>query len=466
MDFFSALMSKTFSVHISDFEISDVKLPKGKNSSDIYFKLEFDNGFKSFKSEAERYALQTKWSLDSEFSYMTRYANKLHLKIMKVEVYVKDRFGTDPFVGEIEIDLHTLTTGPKYHRHLLHSGSKVTGTLMFTIEMNQIEEVKVNIRKVNISGIQDDSELYIDYRIADASGNGHKEKSEAQAGATEMEWSHLDTYLIKSTLGDLLTKQFIFKVKEKVSLIADRCVAVCSIPIRGMLKLDQDLIEIKASLHADGNPSQKLGQFVGVLHIENIPTFAQMPNGLCTEIGILGGEPLIEGIEAPRVKVRKSQPETQQVAPVIAQPVAQPVPQEVKSAPSTYVAEPAVHEKPSSTPFVAQAAPQSSTQLPSGWESQRDASGRIFYIDHNTRTTHWNPPTFQMNVPSPPKPTHNTFSGPLGFDPSAPPPPTFVQQQPVTPMLPPGWEERTDQSGRRFYIDHNTRTTHWNPPRS
>eukprot|EP01031_Cornospumella_fuschlensis_P040965 gene40965-49972_t len=32
------------------------------------------------------------------------------------------------------------------------------------------------------------------------------------------------------------------------------------------------------------------------------------------------------------------------------------------------------------------------------------------------------------------------------------------------PPLPPGWEERVDASGRFFYVDHNTRTTHWDRP--
>ena len=31
--------------------------------------------------------------------------------------------------------------------------------------------------------------------------------------------------------------------------------------------------------------------------------------------------------------------------------------------------------------------------LPSGWEIRKDpATGRIFYVDHNTKTTHWKPP--------------------------------------------------------------------------
>jgi len=67
------------------------------------------------------------------------------------------------------------------------------------------------------------------------------------------------------------------------------------------------------------------------------------------------------------------------------------------------------------------------SELPSGWEQRKDPrSGKVFYIDHNTRKTHWEPP----NRP-----------------------------------LPPGWERKLhEKSGRHFYIDHNTRLTSWDPP--
>ncbi|EGD72213.1 hypothetical protein PTSG_00234 [Salpingoeca rosetta] len=38
-------------------------------------------------------------------------------------------------------------------------------------------------------------------------------------------------------------------------------------------------------------------------------------------------------------------------------------------------------------------------------------------------------------------------------------------QQQSQPQLPPGWEARYDPNTRRtFYVDHNTKTTSWNPP--
>jgi len=62
--------------------------------------------------------------------------------------------------------------------------------------------------------------------------------------------------------------------------------------------------------------------------------------------------------------------------------------------------------------------------LPAGWEVKYDASGRKYYVDHNTRVTTW------------------------------------VRPQP----LPRNWEQRRDPRGRPYYVDHNTRTTTWQRP--
>ena len=34
----------------------------------------------------------------------------------------------------------------------------------------------------------------------------------------------------------------------------------------------------------------------------------------------------------------------------------------------------------------------------------------------------------------------------------------------LPPALPPGWEVKTTAEGRPYYVDHNTGTTHWDPP--
>ncbi|XP_058622896.1 NEDD4-like E3 ubiquitin-protein ligase WWP2 isoform X1 [Onychostoma macrolepis] len=86
-------------------------------------------------------------------------------------------------------------------------------------------------------------------------------------------------------------------------------------------------------------------------------------------------------------------------------------------------APPSATETPSSTDQSSTATETQTTDaLPAGWEQRILPHGRVYYVDHNTKTTTWERP------------------------------------------LPPGWEKRVDQRGRFYYVDHNTRTTTWQRP--
>ncbi|CAH2042002.1 unnamed protein product, partial [Iphiclides podalirius] len=86
--------------------------------------------------------------------------------------------------------------------------------------------------------------------------------------------------------------------------------------------------------------------------------------------------------------------------------------------------------------------------LPPGWSMQRAPNGRIFFIDHNQKTTTWIDPR-----------TGCASSLPTAAQSSTP-----AEADELGP-LPEGWEERVHTDGRIFFIDHNTRTTQWEDPR-
>ena len=68
-------------------------------------------------------------------------------------------------------------------------------------------------------------------------------------------------------------------------------------------------------------------------------------------------------------------------------------------------------------------------ELPAGWSSSFDADGRVYYIDHVTKQTSWNPPIY------------------------------------TPPALPLEWEERTNPDGRVYYFSHQTQASSWVRPR-
>ncbi|XP_045501917.1 E3 ubiquitin-protein ligase NEDD4 isoform X2 [Colias croceus] len=91
--------------------------------------------------------------------------------------------------------------------------------------------------------------------------------------------------------------------------------------------------------------------------------------------------------------------------------------------------------------------------LPPGWSMQRAPNGRIFFIDHNNKTTTWVDPRTGCASSLPSTAVRPEVTA------------TVEGEADELGPLPEGWEERVHTDGRIFFIDHNTRTTQWEDPR-
>ncbi|XP_016099616.1 NEDD4-like E3 ubiquitin-protein ligase WWP2 isoform X1 [Sinocyclocheilus grahami] len=106
--------------------------------------------------------------------------------------------------------------------------------------------------------------------------------------------------------------------------------------------------------------------------------------------------------------------------------------------------------------------------LPPGWEKRVDQRGRFYYVDHNTRTTTWQRPTAEsvrnyeqwQSQRSQLQGAMQQFNQRYLYQSSG----GTVENDPLG-ALPPGWEKRQD-NGRVYYVNHNTRTTQWEDPRT
>jgi hypothetical protein len=101
--------------------------------------------------------------------------------------------------------------------------------------------------------------------------------------------------------------------------------------------------------------------------------------------------------------------------------------------------------------------------LPRGWESRIDPHGRKYFVDHNTRTSSWNPPIHSVSTPRP----SLLADIPTIHAPSMRTDETILSSNTISgdgDHLPQGWESRIDEHGRKYFVDHNTRTTSRNPP--
>ena len=95
--------------------------------------------------------------------------------------------------------------------------------------------------------------------------------------------------------------------------------------------------------------------------------------------------------------------------------------------------------------------------LPPGWERVEN-EGKVYYRDHNTHTTHWQPPSSGTTPAAPQSSVQKQQQSQSG-------PKAVVPQSSSVTGLPPGWE-KVESEGKVYYKDNNTRTTHWQPPSS
>uniref|UniRef100_A0A672H625 HECT-type E3 ubiquitin transferase n=1 Tax=Salarias fasciatus TaxID=181472 RepID=A0A672H625_SALFA len=106
---------------------------------------------------------------------------------------------------------------------------------------------------------------------------------------------------------------------------------------------------------------------------------------------------------------------------------------------------------------------------PLPWERRVDDRGRIYYVDHNTRTTTWQRPTMEsvrnfeqwQSQRSQLQGAMHQFNQRYLYSASM----MSAENDPLGP-LPPGWERRVDSNDRVYFVNHNTKTTQWEDPRT
>uniref|UniRef100_A0A7N6AWZ0 E3 ubiquitin-protein ligase n=1 Tax=Anabas testudineus TaxID=64144 RepID=A0A7N6AWZ0_ANATE len=120
---------------------------------------------------------------------------------------------------------------------------------------------------------------------------------------------------------------------------------------------------------------------------------------------------------------------------------------------------------PSPTSNTEQASSSSSTtaeastdSLPAGWEKRVDQRGRFYYVDHNTRTTTWQRPTAEsVRNYQQWQSQRSQLQGAMH---------QFSQRFLYQVLQIPLWYEKRQDNGRVYFVNHNTRTTQWDDPRT
>lgn len=103
--------------------------------------------------------------------------------------------------------------------------------------------------------------------------------------------------------------------------------------------------------------------------------------------------------------------------------------------------------------------------LPAGWEKKIAADGRPYYVDHNSKTTHWSLPQSLLQQTTPVCLNYTAESANIGSNYSDSAGNLYhLPAHTLGLQLPPGWEQKKSATGRYYYVDHTTKTTQWERP--
>jgi hypothetical protein len=315
--------------------------------------------------------------------------------------------------------------------------------------MKELSNVTIIISDIKITNlIYDSNEVpTLDCTIRSKTKGASTKAYSSSEATIAPTWNNIDPIVFKDTsFLDLLNDGIAFKLRVK-NMAISKCVGTAVINFVNKCTPDESKKHyIQENILREGGQGSIIGTLEANLQFQNLPLYAQLEGGIHTE-STCTGRPLFPSLPVPEKYVHS-----------INAPVTRPSPTSTPS-PSRPIT-PHQQQTPISnnSPQLPQQQPNEPVLLP-GWERRIEpTTKRVFYVDHNTKTTHWTPPNVVVKV-KPQQPMQST-------QPVQPVQPVVLPNYVVQIPLPPGWEERKDPtSGRTYYVNHKDKATSWQDPR-
>ncbi|KAJ3448091.1 tricalbin-1-related [Anaeramoeba flamelloides] len=300
-------MTHYFDVTLTNFKGSNMMACDRSGTSDPYLVINFD-GTQKFKSKVIKKTLNPVWKKFScKITYETRMFERMTSKYLTINVFDRDRFGSDDPMGMMKVDLWTIATGPVKVDYLLREKGKGAGRLSFEVKMDNICEINTILDQVKVANVvgknnNGTSNVFLEYfYVEEYSMPGEVNKSTTINGTNNPVWnSPFKSLMIKSSLKELLNGAIRISMKHQVRGSQPEVLGDLDLNFREVLtnNLQKEMqIPINMKFFNSGNEA---GTLDCVLKISNLPIFSQLLGGKLTENGVNGGSLLLPGIFAPK----------------------------------------------------------------------------------------------------------------------------------------------------------------------
>ncbi|EGG21788.1 hypothetical protein DFA_01674 [Cavenderia fasciculata] len=376
-------------VKISNVKGINLTLKKESNAPlDPYVKFFFGEN-KKVKTETIAKTDNPTYKFESNFLFQTK--TQLHLdtqRKLEVEVHDSCLVGSDNFVGGFAVDFKTVVTGPVHHSVVIRNQGKPTGTVEYDLEMVEINETLLTFKNLTanfyqgaLSPMDQQSEKFLLYHVDETRPGQHKSNNLSQLKkpswkskkSTGLTWSDIDQVLVESSLKNLLVNPIVFSIcQAKNYNNNDPSYGQAFVTVQSCITDLSQLNDNQKVSFIEPIMFQQMvvGVLEGDIYFHNAPLTSQMVSGVYTDVGIQDGQPLFSNGVVNISITPDVKPTT--ITPQVQQPQQQ--------LPQQQLPPPVLQQQPIE-------------QLPAGWEKRVDATGKVYYVDHSTKTSHWNLPS-------------------------------------------------------------------------
>lgn len=474
-----------FDVQIYDLSVKGLAANADTGTRSSYLKINFDN-FKTFSTDVEENNLNPTWSFRKRFVYRTRFVDRFVKKYLQITC-CSDTGNNTYVIGEAQVDLHTIFSGPEHFELTLMKDGSPAGALEFYCKVQMISKVTIVLSGVEamLKNVDDLVEIEV---VPSMSQDVKMVLPLSKNG-----WPDPYHLTFEVSLAELIpidgTSYLLLKLFDS-----------------GKTLLGEAKVFTRRHIHLDGRTSEFtvtarnpekviIGEVSGSIAFNDVPLHAQMIGGITSDNGkVVGGKLLFPGLpfplcfdtEPPAYERGKDADENQLAGEAAYVPAVPAADDSRNATPATSVMGmmPTVNvnmgwdympeiplpphwemrvESTTGRPFFADDRVKSTCWedprfLSEGWDQRIDPNtGRVYYAHHRSRRTTFVDPRglkaqWNMKLDSDGRPY-------FGYAPTQ-------QTSYIDPRgLPKGYDAALDSSGHMYFLNHTGQTTTWEDPR-
>jgi len=286
-------------VELWGFRATDLTAMKPDGTSDVYVRANFDH-YKILRTNTAKKTLCPKWKCCFDFLYETRFAKKLYVKSLQLEVMHRNPIKSDELIGRCSVDLQTIANGSYNYELVIRKNGRRSGRLQFCCSMTETGKCHAGFSSGKVTTV-DEGDYSIKYYFN--LDRDHSKKTPIVENTNLLEFAKLRAAKFEGSVRSIFTENFVVVLRRGKPRTEELdkhygVVRICFIDYMDEIRTGQPF-HVSTDFLSPKN-GRVVGHFEGDMTVKGCPQTAQlMGTSKCTDEGIRGGYKMFAWLADP-----------------------------------------------------------------------------------------------------------------------------------------------------------------------